>query len=74
MNQTPRIFTACTPSDTKTFAESALYVGRGGNVKVTGAGGGTVVLKNVASGTFLPITVIAVFDTLTTATDIILIR
>ena len=48
-----------------------LYVGVAGDVKVKMAGGNDVVFKTVAAGSFLPINVIQVFETGTTATDIV---
>ena len=48
-----------------------LYVGVAGDVKVKMAGGNDVVFKTVAAGSFLPINVIQVFATDTTATDIV---
>ena len=48
-----------------------LYVGVAGDVKVKMAGGNDVVFKTVAAGSFLPINVIQVFATGTTATDIV---
>ena len=48
-----------------------LYVGVAGDIKVKMAGGNDVVFKTVAAGSFLPINVIRVFRTGTTATDIV---
>lgn len=49
-----------------------LYVGTGGDVKVTMAGNGQVVtFKNVPDGCFMPIFVKRVWSTGTTATDIL---
>ena len=48
-----------------------LYVGVAGDIKVKMAGGNDVVFKTVAAGSFLPINVIQVFATGTTATDIV---
>tara|TARA_R110002020_G_scaffold228833_1_gene439629 strand:- start:130 stop:408 length:279 start_codon:yes stop_codon:yes gene_type:complete len=49
-----------------------LFVGTGGNIKVTLSGGSTVVLKNIPSGTFLKgVYVDKIFRTGTTARDII---
>jgi hypothetical protein len=50
-----------------------LFVGTAGNIQVTMVGGQTVVFKNIAAGTFLPIQVKRVWATNTTATDIIAI-
>ena len=48
-----------------------LYIGTGGDVAVTMGNGGVFTFKNVANGTFLPIQVIKVMSTNTTASDII---
>ncbi len=73
---------AVTPSNTdftETFVprgEAALYVGTGGDVSVRMAGDNsdaTVVFKNVADGSFLPIVVKAVL-TATTASNILAIN
>ena len=73
---------AVTPSNTdftETFVprgEAALYVGTGGDVSVRMAGDesdATVVFKNVADGSFLPIVVKAVL-TATTASNILAIN
>jgi len=51
-----------------------LFVGTGGNLKVDLAGGSTVILKNVPSGTYLRgIYVNKVYRTSTTARDIVAI-
>ena len=49
----------------------ALFVGTGGDIKVDLVDGGTVTLKNIFDGTFLPIVVDKVYNTGTTASDII---
>lgn len=48
-----------------------LYVGTGGVLRVLTAGGDDVTFRNVPNGTFLPVQVIRVFSTTTTATDIL---
>jgi len=48
-----------------------LYVGVTGDVKVKMAGGNDVVFKGATAGSFLPINVLQVFATDTTATDIV---
>lgn len=50
---------------------NGLYIGVGGDVAVKGRGGVAVVFKNVPAGTILPITVTAVMNTNTTATNIV---
>ena len=76
---------AVTPSDTVNIPypgdntaspnESAwpcvLYVGGAGNLRVLTAGGNDVVLSGLSAGTFIPIQVVRVYSTSTTATDII---
>ena len=47
------------------------YVGVAGDVKVKMAGGNDVVFKGATAGSFLPINVLQVFATGTTATDIV---
>jgi len=48
-----------------------LYVGVGGNVKVTTSGGDTVSFYNLNNGQFVPVQVSKVFSTGTTATNLI---
>lgn len=48
-----------------------LYVGKTGHVRVLTVGGDDVVFKNMVQGTFLPVQVLRVFGTDTTAQDII---
>jgi len=75
---------AVTPSDTANIpniADSAnaysknngcvLYVGVGGNVKVLTAGGDEVTFQNLNNGQFVPVQVVKVFATDTTATGLI---
>lgn len=50
-----------------------LFIGTGGNIQVTMVGGQTVVFRNIAAGTFLPIQVKRVWATNTTASNIIAI-
>lgn len=50
---------------------ATLFVGTGGDVDVITLGGDTLLLKNIADGSFLPIQVTRVKATLTTATDIV---
>jgi hypothetical protein len=63
---------AVTTSDSSDLstAARALYVGTGGDIKVTTIGGETVTFTSVAAG-FFPIRVSRVFATGTTATGII---
>lgn len=70
-NVQPRNALAITPGAT-TYPESLLFVGTGGDVTVTTAGGQAgVVFKNLASGSTFPILVTAV--TAATATDLVLL-
>lgn len=48
-----------------------LYVGTSGNLKVRTAGGDDVTFNNIQNGSFLPINVVRVFSTGTTATNIV---
>jgi hypothetical protein len=48
-----------------------LYVGGAGNIKVTTAGGDTVTFTGVLAGSFIPVQVLRVWSTDTTATNII---
>jgi hypothetical protein len=49
----------------------ALYVGTGGNLRVTTINGNDVTIANVAAGTILPVSVKRVWTTSTTASNII---
>ncbi len=48
-----------------------LYVGGAGDIKVTTAGGDTVVFVGLLAGMFVPVQVLRVWATDTTATDIV---
>jgi hypothetical protein len=62
---------AVTTSDTATKRYSGLYIGTGGDVKVTTAGGTDVTFVNTNSGQIIPLTITKVFATGTTATNIV---
>ena len=64
---------AITPSDTTDLAvvTRAIYVGTGGDLKVTMRGGQTVTLKAVPQGSTLPLRVARVLFTGTTAADLV---
>jgi hypothetical protein len=73
---------AVTPSDTTNIpslsSESGtpnrgcvLYIGTGGDLKVLTVGGDEVVFSNIPDGTFLPVQVVRVLDSDTTAYKII---
>jgi len=70
---------AVTPSDTVEIAAvtggsnngCVLYAGVGGDVRILTVGGDDVVLKNIANGQFIPVQVLKVFATNTTATDLV---
>jgi hypothetical protein len=64
-----------TPSDSTDLATSgrALWVGTGGDVNLTTVDGSTFVMKNVPSGTMLPIRAARIRSTSTTATDIVVL-
>lgn len=48
-----------------------LYIGTGGNLRVLTHAGDDVTFVNILGGTFLPVQVMKVFSTLTTASDIV---
>lgn len=48
-----------------------LYVGTGGKLRVMTASGQDVLFNNVLGGSFLPVQVLKVFKTTTTATDLV---
>jgi len=67
-----------TASDTENFQYetqnnrgAVLFVGTGGDLRVLTSSGDDVVFKNVADGSFLPVQVVRVFSTNTTASDIL---
>ena len=68
-----------TPSDTDDIEISqgvksrgcVLYAGTGGDLRVLTEGGDDVVFKNLLDGSFLPVQIIKVYSTDTTATDIL---
>lgn len=61
-----------TPSDTNNFPEpSVLFVGGGGIVRVLTAQGSDVTFTGVLAGTVLPLQVLRVFSTTTSATNIV---
>jgi hypothetical protein len=63
---------AVTPSNSVNLTEpSVIYVGTSGNVQVTTAQGSTVVFSNMASGAILPVQVLRVWQTNTTATNLV---
>jgi len=59
------------PTSSSVNRGCVLYVGTGGSVKVMTAGGDTVTFNNVPGGSFLPVQVVRVFYTGTTAASII---
>ena len=63
---------AVTPNDSTDLANSsrAIYVGVGGNIKLTTVDGDTVTMVGVAAGSFYPIRVARIWSTDTTATNI----
>jgi hypothetical protein len=64
---------ALTPSDTTTLGEtpSALWIGGGGDLRVTMMGGAVITYAAVPDGTWMPIRVRRVWSTGTTASDIV---
>ncbi len=63
---------AITPSDTVLLASpSVVYVGVAGTVKVTTAQGDDTTFVGLAAGSVIPVQVIKVFSTATTATSLV---
>lgn len=62
-----------TPSDGANLERVVfgIYIGTGGNLRVTTQGGDDVIYYNVQDGTYLPISAQKVWSTSTTATNII---
>lgn len=58
-------------SGSPTSIPSVLYVGTGGSLRVLTAGGNDVTFVNVLSGSFIPVNVVRVYVTGSTATDIL---
>lgn len=58
-------------SGSTTPIPSVLYVGTGGSVRVLTAGGDDVTFVNILSGSFIPVNVIRVFSTGTSASDML---
>lgn len=80
--QQGRRIAAITPSDTVDVPDSTnerpalVYVGTGGDLKVTAVGGGTEEFRNIPDGSILPVQVLRVFATGQTgaiATDLVAI-
>lgn len=63
---------AVTPSDTNNFdTPSVIYVGGSGNVRVLTAQGTDVTFAGLLAGSVIPVQVIRVYSTNTTATSIV---
>lgn len=63
---------AVTPSDTNNFdTASVVFIGSGGNVRVLTAQGTDVTFVGVLAGGVIPVQVIRVYSTNTTATNIV---
>lgn len=61
-----------TPSDSANLpTPSVVYVGTGGNVKVTTPQGDTATFANVPSGAVIPVQVLQVWSTGTTASNLV---
>lgn len=70
--QYPAGAAAITPSDTINLANvSVVYVGVTGNVKVTTANGDVVTFTGVLAGSVIPVQVLRVWSTGTTATTMV---
>jgi hypothetical protein len=67
---------AVTPSDVEVFDPSNIYIGGDGDLNVLFADqpDTPVLLKGLIAGMFLPILVIAVYDTDTSCTDIVRLK
>jgi len=66
--------TAVTPNDSTNLANpSVIYVGGAGNVKVTTAQGDAVTFNGLTAGTVIPVQVIRVWSTGTSATNLLAI-
>lgn len=71
--------TVVTPSDTDNISVNTeasksgnvLYVGTNGNIKVMTVGGDEVTFVNIQGGSFIPVQVLKVFATGTTASNIL---
>lgn len=62
---------AVTKSDSTVFEPSTIFVGTAGDIAIKNAEGDSVVLKNIANGTFLPVLATQVLATGTGAGDIV---
>lgn len=58
-------------TSSKSYCYRALYVSGAGDVKVVTVGGSTITFSAVPAGTVLPVAVIRVFSTGTTATGLV---
>lgn len=67
----PNNAAAVTPSDTANNYGLGLYVGSGGNVSMVTAGGDTVTLVNLQTGSLIPIEFSRIRATGTTATNLV---
>lgn len=72
---TARSAVPASPDNSVTFAYCrAIYVGTGGNLSVVTEAGETVTLTNIADGTIIPLAVVSIRATGTTASGIVLFR
>ena len=62
---------AVTPSDTATFAPSVIYCGSGSIIRVMTAAGTDVTFNATQPGAALPVQVIRVYSSTTTATNLV---
>lgn len=62
---------AITASDSTQIKTRAIYVGTGGNLNVQFVLGNSVLLSNVQAGSVLPLSVLRVMSTNTTASDLV---
>lgn len=60
-----------TPNDGNNFEPSVIYTGTGGTIRVLTAEGTDVTFNNALSGSILPVRVVRVWATNTTATSMV---
>lgn len=70
----PLFAEAVTKDDDAVLVAGVLFIGSTGNVTVRTKGGSTVTFTNVANSFILPVLVDKVFDTGTTASNIVIMR
>jgi hypothetical protein len=71
LNNVARDAASITPSDTVRIVAGAVYVGVAGNVRVLTSANTDITFIGVTAGSILPVKVVQVFSTSTTATNLI---